>query len=57
MKFGAVPYSFPSPERGGWVARSADRVGSSFGISLTPTRRASLGDLPLAGGGMGKVLP
>jgi hypothetical protein len=55
--------SYPSPERGGRAARSADRVGSSFGISLTPTRppalakQASAGDLPLAGGGMRKVLP
>ena len=42
--------SYPSRERGGSIARSAIGVGSpSFG--LTPTRRASLADLPLAGGG------
>ncbi|HEX5509419.1 MAG TPA: tRNA lysidine(34) synthetase TilS [Pseudolabrys sp.] len=42
--------SFPSPERGGSIARSAIGVRSSCRRS-TPTRRASLADLPLSGGG------
>jgi tRNA(Ile)-lysidine synthase len=42
--------SFPSPERGGSVSRSAIGMGSSS-ICSTPTRRAALADLPLSGGG------
>jgi tRNA(Ile)-lysidine synthase len=42
--------SYPSPERGGSITRSAIGVGSFFSRA-TPTRRASLADLPLAAGG------
>ncbi|TMJ05969.1 MAG: tRNA lysidine(34) synthetase TilS [Alphaproteobacteria bacterium] len=47
---GMVPRApLPSPERGGSIA-AGDRGGVNFS-QRTPTRRASLADLPLAGGG------
>ena len=48
QRVSAFPY--PSPERGGSIARNAIGVGSSF-FDVPPTRRASLADLPLSAGG------
>jgi tRNA(Ile)-lysidine synthase len=45
-----TPLSYPSPERGGSIAQSAIKVGSSCGRT-TPTRRAARVDLPLSRGG------